>query len=376
MTARTLWTVLVLLLTMLAVPANVFAQDQAPNFTVQTITVPDARAFDFEVSPDGRYAALYTGPTASALLGIPTAGYSVTPDLIPIRIVDLSSGETVAQLVGNLDLVHDAAFSADSGRLAVHYRNGEILVWETGTFTFETRFDVPLTFAASMQFLPEGESLLVLDQAIPNAFYVWDIATGYMTGIWRPPLTSFGELKLDDPQARFHLNYVTFALSPDASLMATATATGTVALWDTASLQRQTVQLAAADLPQFNIRKVVFSEDGQRLAYFDQTSGQTHVWDIASLTETAVYPAGGASFALSADGSILAWATRREVQFAPTAAPDQVETVVAFPEDYASGPVLPMTFIAGTNQLVVGGMAYLGEEDNPDNYIYLVTFGE
>ncbi|HRL14257.1 MAG TPA: hypothetical protein PKX07_20420, partial [Aggregatilineales bacterium] len=71
-----------------------------------------------------------------------------------------------------------------------------------------------------------------------------------------------------------------------------------------------------------------------------------------------------------------AWATRREVQFAPTAAPDQVETLITFPEDYASGPVLPLTFIAGTNQLVVGGLAYLGEGDNPDNFIYLITFGE
>jgi WD40 repeat protein len=249
-------------------------------------------------------------------------------------------------------------------------------VWDVETFTLDTRLKVMLTFSASMQFLPDGQSLVIMDQAVPSALYVWDVETGYMTGIWREPIGSFSELKLDDPLTRFHWNYVTFDVSPDAALLATATATGTVTLWDTATLQQQTVQASTDDRPQFNIRKVVFSEDGQQLAYFDQTTGQTHVWDVASLTETAVYPVGGASFALSPDGTLLAWATRKELWVTSVDQPDAAEVILEFPEDYGAAPLLTLTFIADTNQLVVGGIGYVGEEDNPDNFVYVVTFGE
>ncbi|MBK8025298.1 MAG: WD40 repeat domain-containing protein [Chloroflexi bacterium] len=349
------------LLACVSVSFGVAAQGQTPAYTVQVIPVEGLPALDFKVSPDGRFAAVYVGNNAAVLAGVPVIEYTVDPSAIPIRLIDLATGDEQIRLVGAADYVADAAFSPDGSRLVVYHRNGEVYVWELESFTLENQFTA-LVGANVIKLLGDGKTLVVLHGfGTWGEFHVWDLETGHLTAVWRPPLASFGELPLSDVMAMGDYNYTAFDVSPEGNTLALATRNGEVALWDMTTFEKQPVRAEDERPLLFNVRNVRFSADGKSLVYYDGALESTHIWNIASGSETLVVPVGAVSAALSPNGEWLAWTTREALQVVRIDQPDKVIEIAAdISEDLSLNPVAPVVFTSD-NQLVVGSYFDRGE---------------
>jgi WD40 repeat protein len=99
------------------------------------------------------------------------------------------------------------------------------------------------------------------------------------------------------------------AFSPDGSTLAVADTIGTVFLYDTATHALRAT-LAAPD--DFTLYSVAFSPDGKTFAGADTESGDTYLWNTATVKRTATIPGPGAGVAGSAPS-----AREDTVAFAP-----------------------------------------------------------
>ena len=355
---------LVLLLAFFALPAA--AQDSA--FTIETIPVDDLPAYDMKVAPDGRTAAVYVGTTSLAVLGVPSIEYAVDDSGLPIRLIDLATGEEVARFSGPTDYISDVAFTPDSTQLASYHRNGEIYLWDIASGQLAQRITAVMG-GVRLAFLPDGRTLAAyMADSMIGYFMLWDMETGHMTRIWRASFLSYGDVTLSQAPASFGYRYTAFDISPDGALLATATPNGEVVVWDTADLAQTIVQPKAAEEGRFNVRGLRFSADGTALVYYDSLSEQTHLWDVGAQTETAAVDGGSHFFALSPGGDALVWVTRTEVWYMRLDEPDSATKVMDFPEDLlVAAPVV--TFISD-NTVVIGGF---GGRTSGGYVIYQVT---
>jgi WD40 repeat protein len=328
-------------------------------------------AYDMKVSPDGRIAAVYVGRSARVLFDISPSDYVPDESLLPIRLIDLTTGNELGRLAWQTDYTSDVAFTPDGKRLASYHLNGDIYVWD-----LESRIPIQRITAliglegGGMEFLPDGKTLVAYGTVGGvGQFLLWDVQTGYITDIWRVPYESLGQLKLQGyPQDAWDYVYVAFDISPDGTLLATATPNGEVMLWDTTTLEQTLVQQEASEWGQIYIRSVTFSADSTTLVYFDRWSQQTHFWDVTSRTETTALSIGSRNFGLSPRNDALAWATPDELWLANVDQPSLVTKVLDF-----QGSLLPtgvVTFTPDGNRIVVGGFA---QDSNKDNVIYVVT---
>jgi WD40 repeat protein len=349
---------------------------QTESFTIRTITVKGLPAYDMKVSPDGRIAALYAGQMATALLNIPYSEYVPDASVLPIHLIDLTTGDELGQLTGTTDYVTDVAFTPDGKQLASCHRNGDIYLWDISAKRTIKRFTSILGGSGKLEFFPDGKTLLVKIQVgFPADFMQWDMETGNVTRIWHKPYLSYGEVSSRTPES-MDANYVAFDISPDGSLLATASALGEVALWDTATLQQTVLKNTPEDKNEkikamISITSITFSSDGKVLAYFESPTKQTHFWDVASHTETKVLSLGYRFLGISPSGDALAWATTnpKELWFAKADQPDLATKVMDFPDNLAIAATV--TFTPDGNQIVVGGfsaMDYSGE-----NVLYVIT---
>ncbi len=358
-------------LTVLPVSAR---QDSA--FTVQTITIKNAPVYNMRVSPDGQTAAIYAGEGSRILLNVAITGYTVDPRMLPIRLIDLTTGDELGQLAGSTDYVSDVVFTPDGQRLVSYHANGDIYLWDTASLT-SIQHITGLMGQAKLEFMPDGKTLVIykaLDRV--GQFLLWDMETGFMTQVWRTPFQSFGDLKLDDVMETLGYSYPAFDLSPDGTFLATANSNGEVLLWDTTTLQQTVVRPGETEdqRGRFNVPSVLFSADSKTLVYYERTAEQTHFWDIASGTETNVLSIGSPSFALSPGNTILAWATRDDLWYAPVDQPDAATKIMDFPDGFVGTERLGMpgvVFSADGSRMVVGGMGDMS--GGTDNQIYVIT---
>lgn len=352
---------------------NAFAQDT--SFTIRTITLKGEPAYDMKVSPDGRIAAVYVGQWAANLLNISYTEYVPNPMLLPIRLIDLTTGDDLGWLFGATDYATDVAFTPDGKQLASSHRNGDIILWDVSTKKQVKRLTSILGGAGKLKFLPDGKTLLDKIQVGQTGdFLWWDIETGAITKIWHTPYTSYGQVKSTPPDS-MAANYV-FDVSPDGKLLATASYTGEVALWDMATFQQTVLKKAPEDSAErlktlLGIPSMTFNADGTLLVYFDLIQGQTHFWDVASHTETKTLSVGTRFWGLSPRGDALAWAARspNEIRYVKVDQPDQSVKVMDVPDNLMAGPTL--TFSPDGSQIVVGGFAT--KDGGLDNVIFVIT---
>jgi WD40 repeat protein len=357
--------------------ASTGQRQEDPSFTIQTIAIKDMLAYNIRVSPDGQTAAIFVGEYARVYLNLPVYGYVVDEPLLPIRLIDLTTGTELGRLSEYSDYVADVAFTPDGKQLASYHLNGEIYLWDIASMQpiqHITAFMGP----TYLEFLPDGKTLVSYKDYSAGQFLLWDLETGYMTTIWRAPYQSLGDLKLDSAITRSDYIYTTFDISPDGTLLATATPNGEVMLWDTATLEQTVVQQKAPEdqSMQFNIRLVMFSADGKTLVYFDALSEQTHFWDVTSRTETTALSMGGRSFALSPQNDKLAWATREELWVVDLDQQDMPMKVMDFPEGLQGtsfGPGPAVIFTPDGSRIIVGGFAN-SDSQAMDNILYVITF--
>lgn len=365
------WLVTICLILVLALnPAISLAQEQADRFAFQTITLPNQGGYDLTVSPDATVAAVYAGQTARILLGIPIVEYDVEPSLLPIRLIDLNTGDVLSTLTGHTDYVTDVAFTPDGSRLLSYHRNGDMILWDVTSGEPVQQF-FGIVGMGQVEFLPDGKSLIVyLSDSTVGHFLVWDLDIGAITQIWRDTYRSFGELALNNALGRLDYTYAAFDVSPDGERLATATGNGEVVVWDTTTLEQTVVQPKAEREGMFNVRYLTFSADGETLVYYDTLSEQSHFWDVATQTETAAVDAGSQFFGVSPDGSKLAWATRTDLWYVDLAQPDEIIKVLDFPDNLlVATPTI--AFSPDGSRIIVGGFG----SAEADNVFYVIGLG-
>lgn len=359
-----LLSLLMTVLSLSLLPAS--AQDIARHIPVER------RSFNGDLSPDGSLLLIFEDMNLVAVDG-------VDPTLLPIRVLDPASGEERELLGGFSDFATDTAFSRDGSRLVTYHANGNVYVWDTANLADPVAvWYLPLLGQGRIQFMPDNQTIVIQAGGPPQRFLLVDITTGYITGAVGPRFSSLFDFQQNYTQfpAQGDVSFAAFEVSPDGSLLVTATINDEVSLWTMASNSEVTLRPPSEKFAQFGIRDLVFTPDGKSLLYADRADGMIHIWDVETGSESATL-AGGLPMALSADGATLAWlgeaAEDSYTLFtAPLDALDEVTTVLKL--EFAIKVIPPGAFLSFTpdaKQLVLGGVA--AEEDV--NGVWVIDVG-
>ncbi len=345
--------------------------------TIQTITVKGLQVCDVKVTPNGQIAAAYIGPTARLMLNIPSIGYAPDPNLLPIRLIDLATGQEIGQLIGPTDYVGDVAFSPNGKQMASYHMNGDIYLWDMTTKRSIKHISSFGASRANLAFSPNGNLLFAdLEMGFIGYFVQYDLNTGYILKIGRRPLKSAGEIGTTTPD-NMDNGFAAFDMSHDGKLLATASMTGEISLWDTTTFQQTVLKAALEDRDEkihalLSIRRINFSADGKLVIYFDEIAKQTHIWDVAARTEQKVLSIGSSAWSMSPQGDMLVWvAQHKELWLASIAQPDQGVKLMDFSAPLLASPFLTLTFSPNGKHIVVGG--FYSQDKSQDSVIYVVT---
>jgi WD40 repeat protein len=288
------------LLAVLALPAGTIAQSALPSARLIPV---DGMGFELRMSPDGKTAAVFD--QAMVL------DNEVDADRLPIRLIDLASGEQVGALNGFTDYAADVAFAPDGSSLASLHWNGDLYRWNLGANGPEPVGPfMSAGFAYSrISFLPDSRTVVARVGDTPQRFFEYDTQTGaipHIIGLHPETWAGFRERYLGG--VPLDISYPTFAISPDGSTLATVTSNSELALWSLPDGQPEVIRPKADAVGAWQIHQLAFTPDSSTLVYFDLSDGRTHLWDVASRVEVRTLPYGGTPFALSRDGQTLAWA--------------------------------------------------------------------
>lgn len=348
------------LLLVLGVQQAVMAQGLTPTKAIPIIS----KGFGAKLSPDGKTLITFENVV---LLNLD----AVEPTLLPMKVIDISTGEQRGQLDGYSDYVSDAAFTRDGRKMVSVHQNGDVYVWNMATLKVSKSFVTPFLGALQVKMFPDNKRLLVVAAGIPTRVVVMDIESGAITKTLGKHYDSFTEFKNTYVQmpGMGDVTLAAFTLSPDGKLVATATASDEVQLWSVADNQAQQVRQKSEKPALFNIRQMEFTPDGKSLVYFDFSDKQTHIWNLANQSDTPV-ALGSDIFALSPDGKTIAWLTRVNdssdmLSIAPMDAPDKMTVLYTFPSELDVAPRISwIWFTSKGKQLVVGGFHSSDETQN------------
>ncbi len=348
------------LLLALGVQQAVMAQGLTPTKTIPIVS----KGFGAKLSPDGKTLITFENVV---LLNLD----AVEPTLLPMKVIDISTGEQRGQLDGYSDYVSDAAFTRDGRKMVSVHQNGDVYVWNMATLKVSKSFMTPFLGPIQVKMFTDNKRILIVASDVPTHTVVMDIDTGAITKTLGKHYDSFTEFKNTYVQmpGMGDVTLASFTLSADGKLLATATANDEVQLWSVADNQAQEVRQKSEKPSLFSIRQMEFTPDGKSLVYFDFSDKQTHIWNLASQSDTPI-ALGSDAFALSPDGKTIAWLTRSKDQpdllsIAPVAEPDKMTVLYTFPNDLQVAPRISwIWFTPKGKQLVVGGFFSSDETQN------------
>ncbi len=349
--------IVLLFITALTPPA--FAQ--AHGFTTRAITVqslmPIARP-----SPNGTLIAVFHQP----------AVHDSTPLDRYLWLIDARTGDEVSTLDEATTTISNAAFSADGSRLVAVQTNGDVYVWDTLSQRLLDVLTMPFYGGVhSLRFVQDTAKVVFVHGSRPSQIVFLDTDTGSITRILAPTFDTFAafdETMSDFMRSGDHV-FTSADLTPDAGMVAVATANDGVFLWDVETRERTGIGSQAAAVMGFGISELAFSADGTRLVYAMPRDGRVVLYDIVDGTEGAV-PITAHAFVLAPDGDHLVWAQHEPavVFVAPLDAPEAAEALLELPGNVQLAPRLSaLHFSADGNLVVLSGL--LG--DDGDNALYL-----
>lgn len=330
------------------------------------------RACEFRVSPDGSAAAVFEN---AAMVGDEAPQFA----RLPIRIVDLDSGKTVARLVGHTDYATDAAFSPDGKQLATVHGNGVIQLWDLVRRRTIRQF--PTTIGGGkIRYLPDGERLLILTPGPASELRVVDADTGAITQILRKPMLSLYAYReaFSDITRQMDMNFCGLAVAPDGESVVVATANDELGIWSLETGAYEILDRPADRKATFARCDLHFSADGATFYYLDTQAKHADLWDWASRERRSIALAETerlSGLALSPDGATLAWAAQVDgmpaVLLAPVDAPEAVaESGLEVADTLRVAPrITAVHFLPDGSGLVAGG--FLAADD--ENAIYVIS---
>jgi hypothetical protein len=157
------------MLAALTLPVATAGQSALPS--VRLIPI-DGEGFELRLSPDRATAAVFD----QAIM----LNNEVDPSRLPIRLIDLASGQQFGSLDGFTDYAADVAFAPDGSSLASLHWNGDLYRWDlSGT---EPEPGAPIhsggMAGGRISYLPDSRTVLARIGYSPHRFYEYDLETG------------------------------------------------------------------------------------------------------------------------------------------------------------------------------------------------------
>lgn len=363
---------LVVVLSLCVLMLTVFQQATFARDVTPTRIIPiTSLGFGARLAPDGKTLVTFESIILRDLK-------QFDPTLLPMRVIDISSGKELAQLSGYSDYAVDVAFTKDGQQMVSTHSNGDVNVWDMATLKIIRTFQTPLMgFYLPVTMFPDNRHVLLLNPSYVQRLLVFDFETGAITQTIGKHFDTFIDYKENYTSfpASGNLQYAAFSVSPDGKQIAISTINDEVSIVGLADGQAQIVRKASERGGQFSVRQMTFTADGKLLVYYDGADKQTHIWDIAGQAEKAAVAIGSDSFVLSPDGNTIAWATRGKdaadtVSIGRLDAPDKATVVLTLPDTMeVIGRITWVIFTPDGKQMVVGG--FFPPEDEP-NSIYVL----
>jgi WD40 repeat protein len=355
--------VVLLLVVILCLNTGILAAQDDP---VRVIPVQGMMVARIRLSPDGQTLAVFEDINA--------VGNQIDLLHLPLHLIDVATG-TERLLMNHTDYATDAVFTPDSTRLISYHANGYLLVWDVTSGEMVKEIPAVTANNARLLMLPDGKTLAVLLSSFTGQILLWDIETGAITTILANRPSSYSQL-MDGPGGGTFDSLLTFAVSPDGSMIATASLVDDITIWDVAAGQSILLRDGNEDLPMINIRYLQFLPDNKTLMYTDYGDNMAHFWDVTTASEIQTIPLSEKAHAVvSDDGSRIAWVSPDEntLTVADVAQPDN-QTVIDLPAtDLEYAPFSMATlFFAGNTQLVFS--SFLAGDGN--NQIYVIDIPE
>jgi WD40 repeat protein len=340
------------------------AHGQAP--TVRAIPVQDSPGLGMELSPDGRFLAIYENPVVR--MNEPDSEY------LPIRLIDVETGEEIGRLEGQTDYAGDVAFTPDSSQIATQHTNGEIYLWDVASQEPIKRMTTWFLGTGRIKFLGDGKTLVYFVGGLRAGFLFIDLETGAI----RRTVTHHFETFQDYMEnyttypALGEITYSAFDVTVDGNWIVAATANDGIVMFDTTTGKETVLRPGGERFAQFNIRNLWFTPDESQFGFFDMGTDQVRIWDVATGSEVSAVEVGDGIAAVF--GNQVAWLTREDAAayIAPLDQTDSPTTLVELPEtlDVAPG-ISSLIFSEDGTTLIAGGF----NADDGENMIYVIELG-
>ncbi|MBL9170803.1 MAG: protein kinase [Verrucomicrobiales bacterium] len=238
------------------------------------------------------------------------------------------------------EMILTSCFSEDGRRLAAHWTNGTVQIWDLTQRILRHRFTAApgmVWSRASGQeaFVPGGQKLVTWS-AHNNLMHQWDLTSGVDEQSWQAPLAAnsfalspdgrqclaFGwegnfvlRNLFERSQRTLDLDFLEpdmGSYSPDGSLFATASSQGFGKVWNTETWQ------PVATLGGFlkGAHALAFSADGKRLAISGGDHEAVKLWDTESWQDVFTLEADGTGYMgvwFSPDGNSITWGNQSGV---------------------------------------------------------------
>lgn len=338
------------LLLSLSAVGSILAQ-AAP--TVRTIPLTSL-LYGAQLSPDGKTLAVFENGNVHE---------KNEPPAPAIHLFDLSSGKEITTLSGATDYAADMAFSPDSRRLISIHTNGVLYIWDVKSGKPTKQILLPILGNVRIRLVPDGKTVVILSGSQPSILLLLDTSTGYITRTLRVQFDTVAAFQKAFSGGISFLDYQLCAVdsSPDGKLIATASVSDEVTLWDIATGKTTTVHPVSEKKGLFETCAVSFAPDGKSLVYFDGASKKTRFWDIKSGKESAALDGGSLTFALSPDSKLIAWLERKstsdvaKVHITAIDKPDAITDVELPKTPDTRERISSLVFTPDAKQLILSG---------------------